>query len=296
MTKGYVDAFLEICQGILLDALTLDPRLREGFDRDVSRLRALASQHGVALFTLHFPAIGKVIDQALDSECLPLIALPMCRRINTRTVIPRLFQGIWLHVFDHEGSLRQDIDPTWVQLLRQLYYVGKSLNLSCAPKAVYETVKEFYDVESEIIPPSPIWASDGGSLSRGDAGHLCDLQRPEPDDLFAGETPQHDVTLLDGIQRIADIVVSELGEYFPSESRFRHGPGATSEFPRGKSYKYDFPAWGPRLEHHYPYEEFGLPNASILVQRDGSFDMPPRIEGASRLIAVPKTADRKSVV
>jgi len=291
MTKGYVDAFLEVIDGVLRDAVTLDHTLHKGCERDKTRLASLVSKHGHSVFTLLLPAIGKVLDQALDSGLLPLIGLPLAGRINTRTTIPRLFQGIWLKVFDISGCLKQEIDPTWVLLLRQLYYAGAKELIECSPSAVFRTTKEFFDVESSLPPAGPIWDSAIDNVDRGMCGSLLDRIPYDRDtgDLF--EKPNlPDIALLTLCQRVADRVVASMGSFSPHRYDFRQGPGATSETPRGRGYKYSFPAWSPRLEDLFPFDEFGVPNSSVLAGDQSDRERPSEVEGHSRLVDVPKTA------
>ena len=295
MTKGHVQQFLETVHGILLDAESLDSNLRKGLDRDLSRLTSLSIEHGDSVFTLLLPAIGKQLDAALDRGFLPLLGLPLAGRVNTRTVIPRLFSGIWLKVFDIHGCLRQEFDPTFVLILRQLLFIGAKLRIDCTPSAVFRTTKEFFDVESKITPAPPPWRGNGIDLPQSGVGSLLDLHPTECDQPSLFETDDAERSLLGLCQRVADRVSSSFGEFLPQDWSFRHGPGATAEAPRGRGYKYSFPAWCNRLEAIFPYWEYGVPNSAVLLEsytvEDGIPESayPPSSEGASRLIAVPKT-------
>jgi len=296
MSKRYVEQFLDLLSGVLKDAVSLDPRLSKGIQRDITRLATLSVEHGDALFTVLLPDLGKAFLAMLDRGFLARTGLPLTRSINTRTTIPRLFAGLWLKVFDINGCLRHDADPNFVLLLRQIFEAGKKYETSCSPKAVYQTVKGFYDVESGLVPPSPFWDLDWYTSTHSEHRTLSDvycdsgiLERPNWVDQKR--------SMLDLCQRVADRVVSdtfggswpERAIFNPSDWTFRHGPGATSESKRGGMYKYTFRAWNPRLDSVWQYDEFGVPNSSVLADPTAIESSVQLIELHSRLIAVPKT-------
>jgi hypothetical protein len=289
MPKGRADRFLGLYAAILKDVAAYHPNLVKGLDRDLSRLKSLVKQRGENVFLLDLPAVGKVFDRSLDDGVLQPIALPTARRINTRTNIPRLFQGLWLRVFTIDGVLQQNIDSNDVLFLRTLFFALKKYRKNCTPASLYKAIEEFYDVESQLPPPSHHWDGDGSSLFRSDLGHLHDLVSPGEATSLFGNIKLGETRLLDDAQRVADIIASGFGEFLPQNHRFRHGPGAVSDASSAKSYKYSFPAWGARLQQVFPGEVFALANPSILGYGFDLSQVLPLREGCSRLIAVPKT-------
>lgn len=290
MTKGLVGNLYGLCQSILLDISDIHPNLRKGIDRDLLRLETLMSNHGEKVFTLFLPALGKSFDKALEHGALAFDGEPLARPINRRTVIPRLFQGIWLLFFDIDGCLKQDISGDDVRLMRTLLYAFKKFRLQCPPSAVYATVKEYYDVDRALPTQSREWDSDGSDL--GSVRNLSLLDRITPHrDLFSGSTfSGDDARMLSITQTVGDRISSMLGEYLPQRARFRHGPGAVSDLRTGRGYKYLFPGWGPRLQHVFPAAEFASANLGTVGKTHGwSEEGPPEVEGASELFAVPKT-------
>lgn len=289
MTKCRSDVFLDVARNILLDAADYYPTLRQSFDRDISRLETLLPNVGDRIFTLDLPALAKVLDRALADGFLPRTGLALSRSINTRTTIPRLFQGLWLKIFRLDGCLNQQVDVNAVFFLRQILLYGKKYRMECPKSALFKAVEEYYDIEDKLPPCPSIWDTDGTNLSRGMLGSVCDLARPSCGLLLP--TVSYDqgevYHLLGEVQSAMDWTASLLGEYDPSQWRFRHGPGATSESRRGDAYKYAFPNWAPRLQAIFPYSEFALANPGMgsipYAEPDVSY------EPSSRLIAVPKT-------
>lgn len=294
MSKSYVDAMLRVSRGALTDATAIDPLLTKSCDRDYIKLVTLASNHGEALFTVLLPDLDKALCQSLDHGFLDLRQLPLSKA-GGGAKIPRLFQGIWMKIFDSSGRLKQDADPTFVLILRQLLLGWKKLEVECSDSATFAAITEFFDVESSLPSAPSIW--DGVEVvdARDKLGSTLDLCSPIGS-VGGREVGRDTYDLLDRCQRVADIVAgSFVGEsdeggsrpYDPEFYRFRHGPGATAERGRGKSYKYRFPTWQPNLELAFPLDMYGVSNASILLGNDD--ELPQEIEVASRLCAVPKT-------
>ena len=290
MTKGSDYDFIGLYTAMLKDIEVYFPIDRTEWTRDLSRITQLSSSRGLPVFTMDLPALGKALDASLAKGRLDLKGLNHSGSRFPGSKIPRLFWGLWSRLFDDFGCLKQDIDPNVVVFLRGLLYVGKNLQLECAPRYLYETVKEFYDVEEETTLPSHIWEGDGVDLHRSACGSLLDYHCGH-DDLFHMSSKEDDgrsYHLLNCIQQVADAISGDIGFIQPELLRFRHGPGAVSD-GTGREYKYDFPYWSRRLEPIFPYTSCG----STPLRWDG---VDPTVgvdieftELASKLIAVPKT-------
>jgi len=291
MSKGRVDDFIGLYRAIFKDCAAYYPTLSKGFDRDLSRLTALYENSGESVFTILLPALGKHLDAALEAGCLSQTGLPLTRPINTRTVIPRLFQGLWSQLFSDTGCLKQHIDPNAILFLRTLCLVGKKFRKDCSPTVKYETIKEFYDVDNRLPPPDKVFDGDGSAVwDVGDVS-VTDLTTTPVSDTgqMSFWTDDQGLQLLNTCQHVADRVAGLIGDFVPGDFRFKHGPGATAEAPRGGSYKYAFSAWSPRLQHVFPGEVFAIANTSVLGDGYDIGDLLEISEHPSRLIAVPKT-------
>lgn len=139
MTKRHVESLLLLSRGILQDAVSLDNRLAKEVERDYQSLCSLSVEHGISLFTVFLPAMCKPLDRGLDSGRLGVLTGPLTRKVKGSSVIPRLFGGIWMRVFDKSGCLlnSESMDPTFVLILRQLLLVGKKVEVPSSSKAKY---------------------------------------------------------------------------------------------------------------------------------------------------------------
>lgn len=295
MTKRHADSLLIIMQGFLREALALDKTLAGGLEKDYLRLESLVREHGVSVFTVMLPALSKELDRSLDAAFLDLRGAPLSRQSSQSVRVPRLFQGIWLKVFTKSGVLRTrstGLEPTWVLILKSLLAFGKKIELECSDAVKFKTVKEFYSVDSGLRRGSAFWRDHEASLDRSDAGSLLDLVQCDLGGSLGIGLPANDLApLLRLSQLIADRVVATRfgGDFSPAGFRFKHGPGATSEYPRGKGYKYHFPTWGPRLECSVPFDQFGVANPGLVP--DALADLPYgefEADIPSRLMLVPK--------
>lgn len=290
MNKGLVESLIGLYRSILLDISEIHPNLRRDFERDLVRLKSLTSNHGEKVFTLFLPDLGRRFDAALESGALAFDDQPLSRPVNRRSSIPRLFQGMWKLFFEVDGCLKQDIDPDDVRLMRTLLFACKKYRLDCDPSAVNKTVKEYYDVDQALPPPSPEWDGCGDDLTAMRSRSLLDRLAYHEGLFRSTLVDGSDAWLLSVAQSMGDRISSMLGEFNPTTARFRHGPGAVSDLRTGRGYKYSFPAWGPRLQYVFPATEFAFANLSEAVNTDDyEFGGLLPKEGASVLHAVPKT-------
>lgn len=198
-------AFIGLYHSIFEDCAAAYPEDKTSLWDDYSYLEALFIHHGSPAFTLWLPAAGKLFDKSLDRQLLELKkpvhlfsarhelvvsdmkmapeGFPMVwkphRQVWTTQLgnIPRLFSSLFLRVFDEHGCLRHDADPTAVLFLRTFFYTVKKFAMDCSPKAKYAAIKEYYDVESCLPPPSSLWDGDGSSCFDADLGSLSDFGR-----------------------------------------------------------------------------------------------------------------------
>lgn len=74
------------------------------------------------------------------------------------------------------------------------------------------------------------------------------------------------------------------GELIP-----KHGPGKTADRLDGNQ-KWTFPTWHSRLEHLFPYGEYGVPGPSYVEEGYSRVELlDPVDEPPTRLVAIPKT-------
>lgn len=298
--KSLVNSLLNIERGILADYHAAYPEYR-GVVRDFERLTLLAQTRGLGLFTLDLPSLDSLLVAGLENGRLVLDG-PLSKRSSCRTRVPKLFKGLWLRVFDHNGCLKEDPDTNAILFLRQLCCLGKKLELGCSESRQNLTITEYYNVEKGIRRPSLRWSDD--VLDPDDLAadlHFGDLLRShswfgelvDGDNVPISEQSDQDRGLLEQLQRNADAVAKLFGEFSPVEFSelihdeqrgvgFRHGPGAVSE-RSGLFHKYRFVNWPEKLHSLFPFSECGTTASSGEVR-------PRNHEVPSKLLAVPKTA------
>jgi hypothetical protein len=292
VSKRHVRDMMHVFEGLIEDASDTYPTLVGDFIRDKVRLRNFVDSRGIHAICVDMVAAGKHLDRCLDQGEYKLSGLPLTRRFSNRVVIPKFLRGLYLLVFDEAGTLKEDYDVQAIFFLRQILYLGRKASLACSDDAVQKEVKDFIVVDSSLPEPDGFWAEERPSTRDVCAtytGFRCSelyVKRAE-----AEEDPskrEELLTFLMNLDKISRYITSSLGIYDPSEWRFRHGPGATSERGGRFSNKYCWRNWSPTLENVFPIADYGFHNYSSWA---GSVDGRAigSSDPASRLISVWKT-------
>ncbi|UJQ85031.1 MAG: putative replicase protein [Alehxovirus nemorisadaptatum] len=294
-------AYLQgLYSAMFVDIAEQIPSLRRDCERDASRLLSLAKSRGLPFLMMDLPDAGKHFDRSLADGRLTKSGIAGQRPYKTGTVIPRLFKGLLLRVFDDNGVLRAVPDVAAIRILRQLYCSAKKFKVSCDDSRTWEHVHEFFETDRKVRSSSLNWDEDrlittglrdlhiGDPDNVGDAPLFCDSHPGYSD--VEGSLPRPEYGAFDAAQRVADIVTSFLGPFNGLDWRAKHGPGAVAD-QRRTQFKYDFPCWPAKLEESFPLADFGFPNygswAGFLSSEDSLVHFSEH-EPPSRLIAVPK--------
>jgi len=290
--NSYVEFVLGTLTALLKDCADMYPDCSREFERDRKRLSSAIEHHGVSFVFNTMPAFKKHFDRCLSNGCLThsgLIHFGSTRRGET---VPRLFRGLTLRIFDRLGSLRSDADIHAIKMLRQLLGVVRKLKVECDVKHHREAVRDFFRIEDELPAPEPFWLQDESeSIEPSPHVSFTDYGAPAQECLpFAQphQDGQVSLTLLDTMQRVADMVSAEMGDFVPHDWKVKHGPGAVSDSPFGEN-KYSFPSWSLRLERCFPYADFGASNYQCWVDNVLVNKLPVDFDHPARLAAVPKT-------
>lgn len=288
MSNRHVTELSRVCEHLLLDAAQALPALSEEFKRDLEHLRRLIAARGVHLFTVDLPAVSKHLDRCLDAGQYVPSYLPTTRPVSRTVVIPKLFRGLYLLIFDEHGSLKADPSTQAVFFLRQLLAFGKKTELDCSSRAKIDEVFDFLECDYALPRPFGIWESDSpGDWNQVFRKFTDNFGYPTPTDPSVAR-------FLEYADIISGILTSSLGPYQPSDYRFRHGPGAISEVT-GPSNKYCWRNWSERLESVFPVADYGFHNfsswASGIAERKIASN-----EAFSRLICVPKTYSKPRLI
>lgn len=293
MSKRHVTELSKLYECLLKDICIAFPTLRCEFERDLARLTESVKQRGIHAFCVDLPAACKHLDRCLASGQYKLSGLPLTGRYSNRTVIPKLFRGLYLLIFTDSGSLKGDYDHEAVLCLRQLLNAAKKTELPCSIEILDKEVEEFFAIDGILPDPDGYWKNvhldnsrtwehyrgfcHDKSFSRKTSGDTCTHLH---DDV-------HIVDLLRILDRTSAILCATLGPYRSEEWRFKHGPGAISESTRPRN-KYSWQNWSERLESSFPISDCGFHSYSSWATTVTEREITSQ-EGVSRMVSVPKT-------
>lgn len=301
--KSQESVLLHVVRGIFKDVRAAYPAIM-GLDLDLERLTRYCQTRGLSLFTLDLPSLDSALLNGLESGRL-VLGGPLSRAVSKKTKVPKLCSGLWLRVFDRHACLRPDADPTSIFFLRQIFCLGKKLEVECSEDRTNAVLENYHAIERSIRQPTLQW--DSNELDPGDRLGSChfvqaldgprydprQLSLLEEEETSSKERNRVDRDLLQQVQRVADLVVNSFDHFDPiqrsaeleAEGRgigFKHGPGAVAE--RMVNWEKSlFPYWSAKLEYLFPFELCGKTAGD-------NRDRPVNHELASRLICVPKTA------
>lgn len=274
-------------------------------DRDKLRLLSLCKTRGLSSLMIDLPNLDNMLLAGLETGSLMLDG-PLSSAVSKRIRVPRLFVGLWLHVFDKKGILRVDPDINAIYFLRQLINLLKRIKHKCSPARMNNAVKEYYDVEESLRHPTLLWADDEfDEFDRLSDLHFSDGLKDdhgcEVGSSWAFPTARIRI-LCNRLQNICDSVAQAIGNYDPydftsevgkasSRRRFlSHGRGAVSDQPRYGN-RYHFHSWSDRLNRVFPYEAFGTHRID-----DSHSSCRDRPSLPSKLLAVPKTLAKPRLI
>ena len=294
--ESYAEFVKGTLRALLVDCSLKYPGLAKGFDRDYSRLSSAIDEHGVRFALDVMPRYRKHFDQCLDNGRLTSSNLTHFGVEKRGGVVPRLFKGLILRVFDRSGALQHCPDLEAVRYLRQLLGVFRRLRIDSDDLARYNAVREFFRTDMEVKNGSLLWDSldefdplGASALSFTDGAQVPEIETqgslfPEP------PSPQLGYSCAEKIQQVADLISSTMGDFHPELWKLRHGPGAVSDQQYGDN-KYRFTNWPDRLERVFANDIFAHANLSLAYDEPDGPSGPlgvSRKEYPSKLIAVPK--------
>lgn len=299
--NSYAEFILGTFHALLKDCACWYPELAKEFDRDYLRLCSAINSHGIRFVLETMPTFGKHLDRCLSEERLTPSNLTHFGVIKKGEVIPRLFRGLTLRVFDRNGKLRDHPDINAIRLLRQLLRVFKKLRIMANAKDSGNAVKAFYRDDMSVRSGDLPWGdhqSFGAEAVKNDKTFLSlinpDQYRSTSLCLSGQDQTPIPIRALRGVlanlQHVADFITSTLGSFDPHEWVFKHGPGSVAG-QRFGSNKYAFERWPDRLESSFPFAEFAVANYAQVdlepmeVARSRGFchEIP------AKMCAVPKT-------
>jgi hypothetical protein len=301
MSKCHVRELLNVYEHLLKDASYTFPTLVTEFERDLARLLVHVEQRGFSALAVDLPAVGKHLDRCLSGGQYKLSGLPLTKRFSGRTVIPKLFRGLYLLVFHTDGLLREDYSSDAILFLRQLCYVGKKARVSCSLDKVEDEVLKLVETDKALPEPEKFWLVSDPSLfdePHPYVGiHKSALIRERLDQVSDRSMVANVSSFLTTLDAVSRVVTCALRAYHPEQWRFRHGPGAIAEVA-GPSNKYYWTGWSNLLDSEYPLADYGFHSHNAWADRCNDLEefhwqrpASPisESEPLSRLVAVPKS-------
>lgn len=166
--KSQVNALLHVLEkGVLKDAQSTYPALRDSLAKDLARLALYSQSRGRGLFTLDLPHLESLLLRGLEEGRLVLSG-PLSRAVSKKIRVPLLFSGLWLRIFERDACLKTEVDVTAVGFLRQFLVLGKKLRVECTQDRIDAVMGAYHDVEAKLRRPTLRWESDTLGLAEGD--------------------------------------------------------------------------------------------------------------------------------
>nr|QDH91472.1 MAG: RNA-dependent RNA polymerase [Leviviridae sp.] len=172
--KSQVNALLLVEKGLLTDASSAYPALRESFLKDMGRLTLNCQSRGLGFFTLDLPNLDSLLLKGLESGRLVLEG-PASKPVSKRVKVPRLFSGLWLRVFDKDACLKQEVDVTALAFIRQLCVIGKKLEVECTHERRNAVAEAYHDIEAKLRRPTLQWDNDNFGIEWPSLGGVTQL-------------------------------------------------------------------------------------------------------------------------
>ena len=152
-----VQCLTKILLAVLLDCEQKVPSARLSLRKDSLRLRSLIDKRGLPLYTTDLPALDAALLAGLETGEYKCLGLPLQRRRSRHGMIPRLFSGLYLLIFDEAGKLRIDADVDAIACLRQIFCLYKKYEQPCKEVKVNETLNNLYSVDSALKEPTLVY-------------------------------------------------------------------------------------------------------------------------------------------
>ena len=292
---------LAVLDGVLKDAVQAYPKL-SSLNRDKLRLYSLVENRGLSSLMIDLPNLDSLLLQGLETGRLVPTG-PCSRMVSKTTLVPRLFSGLWLRIFDKLGCLRTTPDVNAIMFIRQLSNCLKSVELECSVERIENTVEEYYNIEGELRHPTLLWEDDEfDAFDQLKCVNFVDMLNGEYNDKpsMLYKENQNVRLLLRRLQLFCNSVAGVLGLYDPysftasvgvrSETRrlLKHGRGAVSDLPRGAN-RFAFPGWSTKLERDFDSATFSAHNYSC---GEVCWAETP----SSKLLSVPKSLSKPRLI
>jgi len=306
--KKEVKLILRTYREILQDQSVYAGLSKEGSSRNLSQIATLVNTRGLRVVYQDFPSAAKLVDRSLSDGYVCLSTLRLSLGRLPKSNLPRLFHELFVKLYDEDGNVVSEPDPTIVQYIRQLLLMFKKIVRDCEVEVTNQALEDFKRLDSTVQEGSfPVW-KDPLDTSYPRVQYVTTKGTYEdPNILKAGNSVEeqtmriakHFGNTVDcndriSLERSMASVFRYISTSFPlltlDDLMPSHGSGATSDARWGD--RYDFASWSNRLETIFPFCEFGMVNYSsydfLEDYRNGKLQLSDR-DYPVKIIAVPKT-------
>lgn len=247
--------------------------LHTSIDKDWAYVQSRFEDEGLSFLTITLPAFAKDFERSLELGTVSPELFAGFRKLRSNSLIPAFLSGITAHVFDGVGNVRENASTEAIEGVRQICLALNKPKMECSDARKAKAIRAFVSCEKDLRSFRP----HGWSL-------LDDFVRISR--VLYGP-------VLDAVQR--KLVAHQLVP--------KHGPGAVFERIRGNG-KYRSRTWSRRLERHFPFDQYGVPNWGDPTLYEGEWQGALRhVETGDRLVRenvrvvfVPKTLKSPRVI
>jgi len=252
--QSLVPFYTDLYERILSDSCGDLPELaeRKNLKRDLLTINQRVSNEGIGFLTKVLPLLGKAFDSALQTSEL---RIPRNFAKVPKTNIPAFLQGSFSHVFDSNGSLRENSCLRCVRHIRQVCYLVYKVDFPYDKDQISTVVENFLVTEYQL--------PDRGASSPRRSDQLLDVAASLIERVFSGFDPK-------------DILP-------------RHGPGVVAGGQSGED-KWLFTHLYDQIHQCYPYYDwFVVGGSRELLDRINWYKSLTRtVTGTAKVMLVPK--------
>lgn len=245
-------------------AIDMATRCCTSTTQDYKTVLSRVEHEGLSFLTITLANFGSDLQKGLDQG---FVDSNLFTGFRFKGGLPLFLRGFLCRVFDSGTGLLLDepcIDSIYA--VRQLTLMFNKMLLPTTTSRQVAAIGRYIECEQEVRQAD-------AALSSRDRNDFARVGRL----LFA------------------DVFSSLDREVFEENLMPAHGPGATADRLLGNK-KYDLAEWPERLEKHFPFGEFAIPNWRYRYLLDQVDFLEPGEERPVRVILVPKTLKTPRII
>jgi hypothetical protein len=278
---------LTILQALLEDA---SESTGANVTRDLITIKSRLEHEGESFLSICLPTFGKLLLAGLDSGVLPSTVFHYFRRKTKsggKLAVPCFLHGLVSKVFDERtGNLRENACVVSINFLWKICNLYKKEKKPCSKEREQNAFHAYVDTDLSLRKrklPEPVSL---GLVRRRVVGEIRSRYAQPPCLRVAGYGNAY------GLSDSTGALVALFGDNYQTDSRPRHGPGATADGLKGNQ-KYTSRLWYSRWNGVFSWED--LYGFSTVFQAD-SASLSTDHEIPVKVISVPKTQKTPRII